>query len=162
GGAAHSRWTHVAVTWDGSTTMLYMDGRPVSTGVPDSGGFGDIDPTFAIGCQISALWTGSDRIQNFTGGIGVALLYKRALAAAEIASYWAAADPCAHPVFADGTTCNDGNLCTQTDTCQSGTCIGTNPVVCAAQDQCHTVGTCATGTGVCSNPVKADGTTCDD
>ncbi len=28
--------------------------------------------------------------------------------------------------------CNDGNACTQTDTCQSGACTGANPVVCTA------------------------------
>ena len=63
---------------------------------------------------------------------------------------------------ADGTTCNDGNGCTQADACQGGTCVGSNPVVCTALDQCHTAGTCDTSTGVCSNPTKSDGTTCDD
>src|SRR5262249_20740471 len=33
---------------------------------------------------------------------------------------------CANPAKADGTACNDGNACTQTDTCQSGTCTGSN------------------------------------
>ena len=32
---------------------------------------------------------------------------------------------------------NDGNVCTQTDTCQGGICVGSNPVVCTASDQCH-------------------------
>src|SRR5207247_1147972 len=63
---------------------------------------------------------------------------------------------------ADGTSCNDGNACTQTDTCQSGVCTGSNPVVCTALDQCHDVGTCNTGTGVCSNPNKTNGTACND
>ena len=68
----------------------------------------------------------------------------------------------APPSKADGTACNDGNACTQTDTCQAGVCTGSNPIVCAA-DQCHTVGTCNTGTGVCSAPSsKADGTACND
>jgi hypothetical protein len=62
----------------------------------------------------------------------------------------------------DGTTCSDGNACTQTDTCQSGSCVGTNPVVCATPDQCHNPGTCDTTTGVCSTPAKADQTPCDD
>src|SRR5207247_9484497 len=52
----------------------------------------------------------------------------------------------------DGTACNDGNACTQTDTCQAGACVGSNPVVCSASDQCHVAGTCDTATGVCSNP----------
>src|SRR5206468_2988453 len=50
---------------------------------------------------------------------------------------------CANPNKTDGTACNDGNACTQTDTCQNGTCTGSNPVVCTA-DQCHDPGTCNT------------------
>jgi uncharacterized repeat protein (TIGR03803 family) len=33
---------------------------------------------------------------------------------------------CSNPAKADGTSCNDGNACTQTDTCQAGTCTGSN------------------------------------
>ncbi len=69
---------------------------------------------------------------------------------------------CSNPTKPDGTNCNDGNLCTQTDTCQSGTCTGTNPVVCTPLDQCHNAGTCNPATGVCSNPTKPDGTNCND
>jgi hypothetical protein len=69
---------------------------------------------------------------------------------------------CSNPSKSDGTACNDGNLCTQTDTCQTGVCTGSNPVVCSALDQCHNVGTCAPATGTCSNPNKADGTGCSD
>src|SRR5207247_410588 len=60
------------------------------------------------------------------------------------------------------TTCNDGNACTQTDTCQTGVCSGTNAVVCTAQDQCHDAGTCNPATGTCSNPLKFEGAACDD
>ncbi|APR87183.1 Flagellar hook-length control protein FliK [Minicystis rosea] len=61
-----------------------------------------------------------------------------------------------------GTSCNDGNGCTQTDTCQAGTCMGGSPVVCTASDPCHTAGTCNPATGTCSNPAKANGSACDD
>ncbi|MEZ4294071.1 MAG: VCBS repeat-containing protein [Polyangiaceae bacterium] len=60
-----------------------------------------------------------------------------------------------------GTPCNDGSACTQTDTCQSGTCVGGNPIVCMALDQCHIVGTCDPVTGACSDPPSPDGTPCD-
>ncbi len=63
---------------------------------------------------------------------------------------------------ADGTTCSDGDACTQTDTCQAGTCVGGNPVICVALDQCHTAGACSPSTGTCSNPAKANGTNCND
>ncbi len=62
----------------------------------------------------------------------------------------------------DGTGCDDGDLCTQTDACSGGVCTGTNPVVCVALDDCHVVGTCAPGSGVCDNPNAADGVGCDD
>ena len=34
---------------------------------------------------------------------------------------------CSNPLKQNGTACNDQNACTQTDTCQSGDCIGGNP-----------------------------------
>src|SRR5204862_3654134 len=69
---------------------------------------------------------------------------------------------CSNPSKAEGATCSDGNGCTQTDTCQAGACVGTNPVVCAALDQCHVAGVCDPANGTCSNPTKPDGTTCND
>mgnify|MGYP007099124517 CR=1 FL=1 len=73
--------------------------------------------------------------------------------AANAAANWGAA----------GTApCNDGNACTQSDTCEAGACTGANPVVCSALDQCHDAGMCDPMTGVCSNPVKANGSACDD
>src|SRR5262249_37176705 len=66
------------------------------------------------------------------------------------------------PQKANGTTCTDGNACTQSDTCQAGACVGANPVVCTASDECHSAGTCDTTTGVCSNPAKPNGSACHD
>ena len=74
----------------------------------------------------------------------------------------AATGTCTNPSKTDGTGCNDANACTQTDTCQSGTCFGANPVTCTALDQCHDAGTCQAGTGTCTNPNKANGSGCDD
>src|SRR5262249_30995280 len=62
----------------------------------------------------------------------------------------------------DGAACNDGNLCTQTDTCQGGVCQGNDPVLCIASDQCHLVGECNPSTGLCTNPTASLGTPCDD
>ena len=69
---------------------------------------------------------------------------------------------CSNPTATDGAACNDGNACTQTDTCQGGVCAGSNPVVCTASNACHVAGTCDTATGVCSNPNAANGTACSD
>src|SRR5207302_1737144 len=69
---------------------------------------------------------------------------------------------CSSPAKPDGAPCNDGNACTQTDTCAAGICVGANPVVCTAADQCHTAGPCNPASGPCSNPAKANGTSCND
>ena len=74
----------------------------------------------------------------------------------------AATGICTNPNKANGTGCNDGNACTQTDGCVSGACLGGNPVTCTPLDQCHVAGACQPASGVCSNPNKADGTSCDD
>src|SRR5262249_7920574 len=62
----------------------------------------------------------------------------------------------------NGATCDDGNPCTQTDTCQGGVCNGTDPVVCTAHDQCHDPGTCDPTVGGCVPVAKVDGTACND
>lgn len=69
---------------------------------------------------------------------------------------------CSNPNQMDGTTCNDGNACTQADACQAGVCAGTNAVTCTALDGCHDVGVCNPATGQCSNPNKMDGSACSD
>src|SRR5262249_39822844 len=57
----------------------------------------------------------------------------------------------------DGSACTDGDACTHTDACQGGSCVGSDPVSCAAPDQCHEAGVCDTQTGVCSYQNKPDG-----
>jgi len=69
---------------------------------------------------------------------------------------------CSNPLKANGALCDDGNACTQLDTCQAGTCTGSMPTVCTASDQCHTAGFCDAISGVCSNPIKANGSACND
>jgi hypothetical protein len=61
----------------------------------------------------------------------------------------------------NGIGCDDGNACTQTDTCQNGVCVGSNPVVCNSPDECQNLpGTCNSANGQCAYPNKATGTTC--
>jgi hypothetical protein len=67
---------------------------------------------------------------------------------------------CSNPPKTNGSGCTDGDLCTQTDTCQSGVCVGGNPIVCFQSDQCHDIGVCTAG--ICSDPVSPNGTPCDD
>lgn len=69
---------------------------------------------------------------------------------------------CSNPNAPSNTPCNDSNACTLIDSCQAGTCVGSNQVVCQPQDQCHVAGTCDKATGQCSNPSAANGTACND
>jgi len=69
---------------------------------------------------------------------------------------------CSNPTKADDSPCDDGDKCTQSDSCRSGSCVGTNPVTCAAIDQCHLAGTCDPTTGKCPNPKRPDDTPCND
>ncbi len=62
----------------------------------------------------------------------------------------------------NGSTCSDGNACTQIDSCQAGACVGTTPVVCGASDVCHLAGACDPNNGSCSNPTKVNGSVCED
>jgi len=69
---------------------------------------------------------------------------------------------CSNPRRSDGASCDDDDACTRTDRCVSGACVGTNPVICTAEDQCHDPGTCDSASGECSDVHKRDGTTCSD
>lgn len=61
---------------------------------------------------------------------------------------------------ANGTLCDDGNACTQADTCQNGLCVGGNLVVCTASNSCQDPGTCDPVTGCPATTNKANGTDC--
>jgi WD40 repeat protein len=75
----------------------------------------------------------------------------------------AAADGTCAPL--NGPVCDDGDSCTQTDTCQAGACVGTNPVTdgtgCDDANSCTQTDTCQSGACTGTNPVT-DGTGCDD
>ncbi|MDI3286345.1 MYXO-CTERM sorting domain-containing protein [Polyangium sp. 15x6] len=58
----------------------------------------------------------------------------------------------------DGTTCDDDNVCTQADACQSGLCTG-SPLICVAPDECHEASACDPKMG-CGSAPKPDGTPC--
>jgi hypothetical protein len=69
---------------------------------------------------------------------------------------------CSNPAKPNGSPCSDGDLCTPTDSCEVGQCVGGNPVICTASDDCHNAGVCNPGTGLCSNPARPDASPCDD
>ena len=61
----------------------------------------------------------------------------------------------------DGTACDDGDLCTVMNVCETGECTGT-PVDCSALDDACNVGMCDPDTGGCVAMPREDGTACDD
>lgn len=67
---------------------------------------------------------------------------------------------CVADLDRDRQTClGDGNRCYERFVCDSGSCVGIQPVQCVAQDSCHIAGTCDSTTG-CSNPAAPNGTGC--
>ena len=72
---------------------------------------------------------------------------------------------CKDDLVTDGTTCNDGDVGTANDMCQTGVCQGTDRcqgVTCPASATCQTSNGCARETGTCSFSNVVDGTSCDD
>jgi hypothetical protein len=64
---------------------------------------------------------------------------------------------CIFPPRPNGTACNDGNVCTQSDSCQAGVCVGV-PRVCDDGNPC-TDDVCDPAAGCIHRP-KPDGTAC--
>ena len=80
-----------------------------------------------------------------------------------------ALDACVAAAVSNGTACNDGQACTNPDTCQSGACTGTVIGGCCTTDaQCDdqnvcTHDTCILQNGTCSHDgASLAGTTCND
>ncbi|MEK6675881.1 MAG: hypothetical protein AABZ47_09540, partial [Planctomycetota bacterium] len=61
----------------------------------------------------------------------------------------------------EGGPCNDGQLCTPSDICVTGVCIGT-PVDCSGLDNACNVGVCNTANGLCEAIPINEGGPCDD
>jgi cysteine-rich repeat protein len=66
---------------------------------------------------------------------------------------------CQHVAVSDGTTCNDGNLCTEPDTCVGGQCSAGQPKICNDQSTC-TTDTCEAAKG-CVFDVTVESPECD-
>ncbi len=69
---------------------------------------------------------------------------------------------CTNTDVLDGSTCDDGDLCTPVDSCQAGLCAGGSAIVCDTPGDCQEVGVCDPGSGACTFAAKPDGTACQD
>ncbi|MCA9517159.1 MAG: hypothetical protein KC635_19595, partial [Myxococcales bacterium] len=118
-------------------------------GVPDGTSCDDADPCTAVGmCQ--------------AGTCVVGPLDCRALDdACVVGACSAEAGGCVATPRADGTSCDDGDLCTAGDRCVDGVCGGAADACADLADGCHTA-TCDPATGGCAVETLPDGATCDD
>jgi hypothetical protein len=84
-------WHHFASTWDGATVVLYIDAVPVGSW-PATGQLYQTSSGEGIGCfHVPQDGTPSTSVSGFfTGIIDEVAIYRRALAASEIAAYYAA------------------------------------------------------------------------
>lgn len=62
-------------------------------------------------------------------------------------------------VLLTGTTCDDQNACTTSDTCQAGVCTGATVVECTPSE-CQHGGSCEPASGACTFTNLPDGTPC--
>jgi Beta-propeller repeat len=142
-----------AVTWANGTTIasdptrvtIYSGGASVTlaSGLAFTGSI--VAPAAAVSIGANGSVTqGCVQGGSVTFGAGVAIT--------------GSANPCLG--LADGAACDDANACTQKDTCQSGVCSGSEPVVCAPADACHLAGSCDPGRGACSGGPAPAGTQC--
>jgi RHS repeat-associated protein len=147
---------HLAVTFDGTNTLVYIDGTPRAATPVSGSDHGDIggffNPTFA---QFGA-YRKATGLQNFYGGVlDEPTLYSRALSASEIqAIYLAGANgKCRPSVCAPGTApvVDDNNDCT-IDHCTSATGVVHDNqalgAVCSDSNAC-TIGDLCDGSGTC-------------
>jgi hypothetical protein len=61
---------------------------------------------------------------------------------------------CLYNPDVNGTLCDDGNKCTQTDRCEGGKCVGSNPLPCAGpacSGSTFTTSACNPSTGACQS-----------
>ncbi|APR88448.1 Thiamin-phosphate pyrophosphorylase [Minicystis rosea] len=150
------------VTPKGSGVACPDDGNPCTADACDGAGT-CAHPTLSDGtsCAVGQVCNGGACAgECFIGGVLVAAGAVNPANACEVCA--PSTSTTSWSSKADGAACDDGDACTQMDTCQAGVCTGGNPVVCVASDPCHDVGTCDSATGQCSNPAKADGAACDD
>ncbi|MDP3501055.1 MAG: CARDB domain-containing protein [Myxococcales bacterium] len=70
-------------------------------------------------------------------------------------------DQCVATPTNEGTSCNDTSVCTITDVCRSGTCVG-QPLDCSSLTQGCVRGVCDAMTGQCTTAPLADGSSCED
>ncbi len=160
-------WHHVAVTYDGTTVQLYVNGKfddekaiPLATALPEPG-----VPALSVGGPLGPA-------SAFNGLIDDVAIYDRPLDPDEIAAHVTDGLGCVQLQCdgeADGVMCDDGDPCTIADTCDGGTCTGGAVVAdcCTTKAMCDDFNDCTLDkceeTNTCTWSAEAvDAFPCDD
>jgi|GEM_PF-1961506 len=163
-GVVHQRVRLSSITWTAGvlgqacTGTIDCGGGDCVDGVCCDSVCGNGDPNDCQACSIAAGAT--------TDGICAPLVAATQCRAAvndcdtaEVCDGTATACP-TDAAKANGANCEDGDLCSENDTCQAGTCTSGTAKTCTALSECHQIGVCTGGSGLCSNPPVANGTGC--
>ncbi|WP_437550013.1 MYXO-CTERM sorting domain-containing protein [Sorangium sp. So ce367] len=121
---------------------------------------GECTPLTAVACDDGAICTTNDTCQAGVCVPGTPVTCAPPDSCHQPGTCNTASGRCRYAEAPNGTACDDGDACTQTDTCQRGACVPGSPVTCAPPDACHEAGTCDPATGACSNPERPDGAPC--
>ncbi|MGD0061121.1 MAG: LamG domain-containing protein [Verrucomicrobiia bacterium] len=78
-GLIDGKWHHVAGTWDGATSSLYVDGQLVATQA-------DVHTSFTWTTPLRLAYRDTNGGCNYGGAIGELLIYNRALSSNEVAA----------------------------------------------------------------------------
>jgi enediyne biosynthesis protein E4 len=148
----------VACSTEGASPPGPTDGGPTDVGPPDAGPDVGVCASDGVLCDDKDPCTEGDRCRD-----GICAGTPKACPG-EGSCIVGVCDPetgaCGTEPVDDGTACDDGNLCTRTDTCREGTCVGADPLECEAGTSC-VVGECDPETGECVGTELEDGTACD-
>ncbi len=125
-----------------------------------SGGCVVVPVTDGTSCDDGNACTTSDACVSGTCG-GSAVDCSRLSDACNVGQCNARTGACEAVPANEGSRCDDGDACTRTDVCRSGTCGGSAVDCSGLTDACN-VGQCNGTTGACQAVPVADGTSCDD
>jgi hypothetical protein len=151
-----NEWTHLAISFDGATKRLYVDGAEVAS----RGGLGGLIYEAApVPVTIGSDWSENEGSARFNGRIDEVSLYNRALTADEVLSIYNAdllGKNLSQPYFTSPSQLPDGSIGADY-TQQLTTILGTPPVVFSLSEGLVPPGTTLSSAGVVSGAPSASG-----
>jgi hypothetical protein len=165
------RGEHWELIRDGWVTALGVAGRRVFMGEPGRESFADRRGVQRFEYDGSSLQFVCDSLTNNVPVAALSFAFGAdgtvyagldgagvATGPAQSGHLCGASEICQH--LNEGSSCDDGDACTQTDRCEAGECVGEDPVVCPSPGECQEAVTCDPATGQCAPVAATDGTMC--